>query len=886
MSRQLMSGFSAAVLSALLLAYGAIGHRETKTTTLLASADTAPPAKKARPARNRTPQAGADDVTDAEFLGRLEIAARDAGAKVLSTGDSCDDFVSVAQAADGTLFAAYAAYYDGHDQIRLHRRLPSGRWSTRTHVPLARANADIWMPQLAVDSKNRLWVIWSEQTGQSAEKTGNWDLYARSLVNDTWGPLVRLSTDPKPDINPHVAIDSQRNIHVVWQAHPKNAGDIYYCKFDGENWSQPLAVTSDAESDWFPSVAVDKDGTAWIAFDSYRNGDYDVFLTTVRDGRPGKVIPIATSSYYEAHASVACGRDGAVWVAWEQGGANWGKDVGYWLHRTNRNQGSSLGSTRHVKVACYREGNVLAAPDVQKSLTEPGAEAPSTDETAMATLACGQDGRVWLRFRRMVFAPQRRGRPRGQKGWVESVTTLSPNGWNPAVDLAASTGRISVFSRILPAKDGSLWVAYSSDARDPRNYHRPIQDVALVTNIPAPRTEIGVPKLAAYQPPDPPAGIPAWNASREAKQVERIRGERVTIEGVEHRIVRGDLHRHTEMSWDVGPGNDGSYLDFYRYMIDVASMDFGSLTDHQGGGHYAYWWWLTQKSADMYFLQPRFVPLYGYERSVQFPNGHRNVFHAVRGIPVFPFQLKLDQTGVFPGIGTGQVVSNDTKLLYDFLSRTGGLCIPHTSGTSTMGTDWRDNDPSIEPVVEMYQGARNSYETLGAPRVPLNTEKPENAPGGFQQAGLVWKAYNKGYRLGTISSSDHGSTHISYALVYTPSNERQAVLDSIRKRHTYGATDNIVLDFRANGHFMGDEFTTGERPNFTLHAIGTEKIAKISLIRDNEYLYTATPQQEQTTLEYTDEHPKTGHVALYYVRLEQTDGQLAWSSPVWITCTR
>ena len=54
------------------------------------------------------------------------------------------------------------------------------------------------------------------------------------------------------------------------------------------------------------------------------------------------------------------------------------------------------------------------------------------------------------------------------------------------------------------------------------------------------------------------------------------------------------------MSWDVGPGNDGSYLDFYRYMIDVASMDFGSLTDHQGGGHYAYWWWLTQKSADMY----------------------------------------------------------------------------------------------------------------------------------------------------------------------------------------------------------------------------------------------------------------------------------------------
>ena len=28
------------------------------------------------------------------------------------------------------------------------------------------------------------------------------------------------------------------------------------------------------------------------------------------------------------------------------------------------------------------------------------------------------------------------------------------------------------------------------------------------------------------------------------------------------------------------------------------------------------------------------------------------------------------------------------------------------------------------------------------------------APGGFQQAGLLWNAYAKGYRLGTISASD------------------------------------------------------------------------------------------------------------------------------------
>jgi hypothetical protein len=318
-------------------------------------------------------------------------------------------------------------------------------------------------------------------------------------------------------------------------------------------------------------------------------------------------------------------------------------------------------------------------------------------------------------------------------------------------------------------------------------------------------------------------------------------------------------------------------------MIDVAAMDFGAQTDHQGGGHYAYWWWLDQKAADMYYLPPRFVPLYGYERSVRFPNGHRNVLHAVRGVPIFPFQLNLDQQGVFPGIDAGRVATNDTKLLYEFLSRTGGICISHTSATSTMGTDWRDNDPNVEPVVEMYQGCRNSYEAFDAPRVHSRSEPPDRAPGGFQQAGLVWNAYAKGYRLGTIAASDHGSTHISYALVYTPDNERSPVIESIRKRHTYGATDNIILEFEANGHFMGDEFATSEQPSFVVHAIGTEKIAKVTLVRENQSVYTATPGQEEVTIHYTDTNPDVGRAAWYYVRIEQANGEIAWSSPMWIT---
>ena len=57
-------------------------------------------------------------------------------------------------------------------------------------------------------------------------------------------------------------------------------------------------------------------------------------------------------------------------------------------------------------------------------------------------------------------------------------------------------------------------------------------------------------------------------------------------------------HRHTELSLDLRGVPDGSVLDFYRYMIDVAAMDFGLISDHQYGAEREYWWWLEEKLAD------------------------------------------------------------------------------------------------------------------------------------------------------------------------------------------------------------------------------------------------------------------------------------------------
>ena len=96
-----------------------------------------------------------------------------------------------------------------------------------------------------------------------------------------------------------------------------------------------------------------------------------------------------------------------------------------------------------------------------------------------------------------------------------------------------------------------------------------------------------------------------------------------------------------------------------------------------------------------------------------------------------------------------------------------------------MGTDWRDNDPEVEPVVEIYQGHRHNYEHFGAPRSPTE----ETQIGGYRPAGFVWNALEKGYRLGFQSSSDHVSTHWSYAIVLTDDASRQGIIDAFKQRH-------------------------------------------------------------------------------------------------------
>src|SRR6202011_844605 len=89
-------------------------------------------------------------------------------------------------------------------------------------------------------------------------------------------------------------------------------------------------------------------------------------------------------------------------------------------------------------------------------------------------------------------------------------------------------------------------------------------------------------------------------AAAEQAAVQRIRNYRVEAAGKKYKLLRGEFHRHTEISWDGGP--DGSLEDMFRYAIDAAALDWIGNGDHDNGAGREYAWWLIQKFSDAYHV--------------------------------------------------------------------------------------------------------------------------------------------------------------------------------------------------------------------------------------------------------------------------------------------
>jgi len=865
------------------------------------------------------------DIAYGKFIEKLKGAAdveRVAATRPLTSATPDDDYPALSVARDGTSYAAWISFTPGIARDERAQRLPKepndlaflakapggdqlwlrvqkeGGWSEP--VAVTQGHGDLYKCSVAVDGKGAAWVFWSENKSWPKVDVANFEIWGCSFANGKLSAPVNLSENAGNDVNPVAACDSSGRAWVAWQGARDNTFRILerHQSTDG-SWTKESTVSTQAGDCWTPAIAAaSKDGKVGIAWDTYDKGDYDVWVREYSDAMAGEAMAAANTPKYEARPTVTYDHDNRLWISYELSGPTWGKNWGGLI----RDQGIGLYRDRQIGMRVLDHGkwmepttSVITAlpgsrarrgpaslpvirPEPEATTRRPGEEAEVSAANTynnIGRLACDEDGRIW------VFARSREGAFHTPIGsvWINYGAYYDGSKWVGPIILPHSDNLIYNFPAVAAHPAGGLLIAHSSDHRQDRHIQRagggndamqaardPFDNDIFISRLEIESHPVTMSLVPAKEPPIANAA-PSPATVKERAEVARCQSFGIDYKGKPLHLIRGEFHRHTEISGDGG--NDGPLEDMWRYAIDVAAMDWLGCGDHDNGAGREYTWWMTQKTTDAFRLPGRFDPPFSYERSVSYPEGHRNVVFAQRGVRTLPRLPKTDAEPV--------VHAPDTQMLYKYLKQFNGVCASHSSGTG-MGTDWRDNDPVFEPMVEIYQGCRQNYERPGAPRSA--TEK--DAMGGWKPKGFINLALLKGYKFSFESSSDHGSTHISYAMVYSEGRTREDLLAAMRLRHTYGATDNIIADWRCGEHMQGDEFTINKAPEFRLKLVGTAPFSKVTLIKDDVELKVMEPKKAEFEWSWTDPKPTEGKTSYYYVRGEQTDGELVWASPMWV----
>jgi hypothetical protein len=144
------------------------------------------------------------------------------------------------------------------------------------------------------------------------------------------------------------------------------------------------------------------------------------------------------------------------------------------------------------------------------------------------------------------------------------------------------------------------------------------------------------------------------------------------------------------------------------------------------------------------------------------------------------------------------------------------------------------------------------------------------------------KALEVGHKLSVFASSDHIATHTSFGGVYVEDFTREGIIAGFKARRTCAATDKIFVELSSGDHLMGEVIETSGQPALSFRIEGTAPIKRLTIVRNEQDHHIIEPKAKSVSQTWTDSAPLKGENR-YYLRIEQTDGNMAWSSPLWIT---
>jgi len=331
----------------------------------------------------------------------------------------------------------------------------------------------------------------------------------------------------------------------------------------------------------------------------------------------------------------------------------------------------------------------------------------------------------------------------------------------------------------------------------------------------------------------------------------------------------GDIHAHTIYS--DGLGTPEELLTFAR---ETTRLDFAAVTDHDDIGPYLSReeWEDTRRVISSFNRPGEFVAFLGYEYRSELAD--MNVYYPGDHGPLM--------------CGKAAEWDNPCKIL-PALKKYKAMIIPHQH----FGADWRGVDPAVYRVMEIYSQHGNA-EYPGCPRqIPYLSKQLQKSSAGNLKATFQ-EALAMGLKLGVTAGSDSHSgrpglsnwTRVGrtynggLTAVFAGKKTREDIWKALYERHCYGTTGpRIYLEFSLNGHPMGSELQADKR-ELNIYCIAASAPASIEVIKNNRVFKTIRKSGPECSVSIYDGPEKKED--FYYLRLIQNDGEMAWSSPIWV----
>jgi hypothetical protein len=146
------------------------------------------------------------------------------------------------------------------------------------------------------------------------------------------------------------------------------------------------------------------------------------------------------------------------------------------------------------------------------------------------------------------------------------------------------------------------------------------------------------------------------------------------------------------------------------------------------------------------------------------------------------------------------------------------------------------------------------------------------------------EALARDWKLGASGSDDnhkgtHGTRNDYRMAVIAPALTRADIYNALKSRNFYSTSDkNLKLSFLMNGNQMGSSISAGNT-NVVISAYDTENFNRIELLKEGTVIRTWNSNSSNP--EVTDTL-STMEGEYYYVRVRQSDGDQAISSPIHI----